>query len=1526
MGDLQREYTKPVIEIQPDEDDVQHDPAEASVSVQGVSVWQTLLNEPSAEKFGGIRRQAQQRQRDVESRLEKVFDVEHRVAEAVRGRKSYSDVRRIVAKSNIVTSVDREHANDLRVSYREQGNLEMYTADNMKLRDGNKHHPEIVGALDSFWNVLPKLPNGKINKSIYVWMCRKLYFKLVKNATEGEFQAVVQEDWRNDAVFGNAMNIRMFRQAIFAMADVWCETIDPREYRDFIMNLQRAVEAGPPFKGSLADDDEDAPAQAPGRRSRRPSQLPGLSDMPVAPVGTAIHAARVLDGEKDGEGIDAELLQLLADEEGLLIDCFEAEANATAEMLRALCDHGAALETVTEDTVLLRAGLAREKQLKLFGDVPGETLEERMIDQVNAHETAREKRRTMVLLAAADAEAMQQNAHVEGGNHITRLAARTKIHEDAMKGLHQVFHALREAVFRSTRVFSDARAETAKLETQRLEVKKAVHVDPYDLEHVAYVEHRSAWSQIDFAHQRTVESMFFDDAIKFSHNLESARMLLAKLRSDSLHSAIEGHTIDEEISHFEREREDRIDFGTRRWKVICDYFGRGHANRGEWSAGVLDTIRDEVMRIQSFELGALKHTVESERKLEQKMTEIIRNDKTVSEAHKERSIADAVKSTKERQLQRDARVLALKAEHEQMNEDLSNLQSDHDALVEAQKLMLEQWATAGSIADLMEATVEHVELLEAAKTPSSMAQTVMTRPKTQLTVSCGGTTRLPEKVKTPLDIAIFVDQQEMSSFGFHIERLLSERLRFGLNAYERYQRRKIDGLAFMASHKVAFRLRRVGDLDDYASTDRTALGFLEREIVRQRLEKAAVYKDELRATLAWRDSSLEEAEQLAQAESRALHETRLVVSRIFEMERTFRDKHIAVQSNWTRLSQYKRSLDRAKVRRAERLCFDETAERQLRLPSSNAEERTALLKVRREQQDASEKKRQADVHLRKAELESRKADAAKRERNVKAQEHRRKLLAEQERRQKERLQKEREEKERWHREFMEQEQKRLHDLQEKKAWQDYRQTGASRLEPGGRVRRSSVSKTPNATPPSEPLQVPAMALRRKSVDGTAGPIVRRKSHDASAKPVRRPSVDTRTPAKGAQPAKPTKPVPKPTAKKSKKQHLKLSEYQPMEGMQDKIQQKESSPHASMQMRLKEIAASGLNGSAVEKQHTAFADRRVLYVQESMSNRQIYMHRCKELSVAPDTELLQSLSTEPLLFDLTVLNVSNRKVHAESLIDILMFNPVQRLYLRKADLDNAGTQAICAALAQDGFITHVDVRNNPKIDDVGGSFLLALAKSNPRIAKLQSDGTSVSPDTLKDITTACTSNQDGRDLGRAEFQFIRDTFNEMDTDRSGVVTLAELRDFAAKEAKRLSVSSSVSSPHSLTRQASTMDRMQAELHRRVEAVRSHLCSMASKEGTGDFNLADLICFIFPQWSVQEADRIVERFTTEDDSGPSLTEMQEFVDSFGSNGNLTLQQLANGLGESPEALRTVFGEYDIDNDGRLSLDEFMRFMSA
>jgi len=82
---------------------------------------------------------------------------------------------------------------------------------------------------------------------------------------------------------------------------------------------------------------------------------------------------------------------------------------------------------------------------------------------------------------------------------------------------------------------------------------------------------------------------------------------------------------------------------------------------------------------------------------------------------------------------------------------------------------------------------------------------------------------------------------------------------------------------------------------------------------------------------------------------------------------------------------------------------------------------------------------------------------------------------------------------------------------------------------------------------------------------------------------------------------------------------------------------------------------------------------------------------------------------------------------------------------------------------------------------------------------------------------------------------------------------------------------------------------------------------------------------------KAQETVEEFVTTfsmaaTEDSEHIAEMKEFFREYSKNGNLTLQDLARGLGDSPGNLEAAFLECDVDADGVLSLEEFLSFMSA
>lgn len=1530
MAALAKELTRPIIAIEAanSADNVNDDGA----STEGISVWQTLLVPDAPTKFNGIKSAARARQSDIERRLEKTFAVEHRLSEALRARRTYTDVKRVIAQSNIVTTVPKEGAEDLKVSYREQGNLEMYTPDKMKEREKNRHHPDVVGALDEFWNILPKLPNGKINKSIYVWMCRKMYFKLVRSATEEEFQAVVNEDWRNDALYSNSMNIRMFRTAMFTTADVWCETINPHEYRDFIRMMRRTVEAGNKFTGKL-DDTEDELLAAAQRRERRRSHTGDLFERPAA--GGAVSAVRGTEhnATNDDEPVDDDIAELLDDEEEAYSEYYTHDARAAAQVLRCLFDYVGQAERGVEEDIELRFGLTRAKRNKMFGaedsDDAAANKEAAFEQSQLANRRAREQRRRVLEKRLLAAEEEQECLEIEGGSHLDRLAARAKQHESFMDEHLRYYNVARQALIDVDSLHEQNVKELAAFDKQRLKMKLQVHADPYDVEHVQYLNYYIAACERFRLQVLNVEDAHIVASVALTKDLENAASIMRSMQRFPLTSeAFKRHEGGKPIRCIED-----VELSAPNWTCILEWFTQVHASRTDHVAGIIEGLEDLAKRVQTRETRMMVEWTKAQEENDTAILKHVQADKCVIGEHREATIREVTELLKQRSVQRNARVEALRAAHYALQEDIQGIKEEEASRLKEERRLIEAWAKASDFDQAAQAATEYVELLEATRSPSELAQTNFTKPKSSLTVSMGGTLHLPKGVTTPVELALFVSQQEVSWFGFYLERMGAERVRIAHNFSGRCAEHQLEDFSYMASNKLNARLRRVQDVDEYKKYDleATDFGYLEKQLIKQRLEKEATYKELLRKTVEWKDSMLEERESYARVQQVARREGRVILARIFEVERTFRAKYLEVEQRLFGIAVAKLRVDRVKLVHAQGVggkANDKVAARR-------AQRETEVLTRVQQRQVAAEKeaRRREKERLAAEEKQKERMEREQKERNERAQVQRKRLLEEQERRHQERIKKEKEEKDRWQQEFLEQERQREKDAAEKKAWAEYgRGHKTAQLQPGGpRRRRASAVASDEESDPKPETQVTAattnspasVSLPKPATALTAPKQVRRKSTDGA--PVKMPvKAAAKLPAKA--------PAKKAPAKKSSKP--KNADYTPAEDKPTSNQQR-ASPHVSLKAKLEQSYGGDMLQSTSTKDLNDFAARRQYFLMEHYSNQDIYRQRCKDYGITPDSELTFSLSDESLLFSMTMVTVANRKAHIMSLLDVIMFNPVQHLYLRKAELDDDDVRHLAHGLDHHGFLSHLDLRNNAAISDVGGAFIMELIKTNSRVAVVKLQGTGVSESLQTGIAAQCEKNKSGRDIGRTEFEFIRDVFNTLDADHSGRVSRDELVEYGRKDKQTLATSnnSEPGSPgRSLKHCASTLDKAKMNIEDRVLGVRRQLIAMAEDEkssavGEDGFSLADLLCFVFPHWSLQDAQVIVNKYADGSGAdGPSIDEMVEFVDTYGKNGALTLQQLAAGLGESTESLRTVFGEYDIDNDGRLSLDEFMRFMNA
>ena len=82
-----------------------------------------------------------------------------------------------------------------------QGNLELYTTENLKRREAIKSRSEFLGVVNSFWDVIDMIKDdgGMLNQQTYLEMHFKLHKALIQDINEEEARSCAVADWKRDS-------------------------------------------------------------------------------------------------------------------------------------------------------------------------------------------------------------------------------------------------------------------------------------------------------------------------------------------------------------------------------------------------------------------------------------------------------------------------------------------------------------------------------------------------------------------------------------------------------------------------------------------------------------------------------------------------------------------------------------------------------------------------------------------------------------------------------------------------------------------------------------------------------------------------------------------------------------------------------------------------------------------------------------------------------------------------------------------------------------------------------------------------------------------------------------------------------------------------------------------------------------------------------------------------------------------------------------------------------------------------------
>ena len=1470
---------------------------------QAVSAWQALMKPP--DKFGGIRSAAKARQADQIRRAEKNFQITQKVDEAMRARKTYSEIRDLVRRSGAVCKVhkkvtiegavcDDDEERDINLSYRNQANLDMYTSVNMKQREENKHHPEVVKAIQDFWDSLPKTTNGNINKSIYKWFNRKLFFTLVPKSTEDEFERTVHEDWKNDAVYSNVMNWRMFRNAIFALADLWCETVDPSEYRDFLVRCRKICEA-PPAYGGRRDEEADrgdggrrrtvAPQRevashgagnlgggAGGVKLRRKSSLPNYdspsqspSDQPLEPMTDEYSALKVADEQLEDEISDHQILMFYSALQELSdIDAQETEEtdDAVHQQLRELQDIRFDLfEDDKDPSFALEAQLMNEARQDMERRMERNTT---MSEERNKLQKKTSKRLMSDLAAWRNVRAQKQN----------------ELRETQEKFFNDIRDSMQSAVVRNR----NAHQAIGKLDKDRVQRQKAALPSAKSALACYYDNHlkeidRSLDAQCD------QEDDQFTEFVLLTSDIQQLRALVEKAAADHLMTAVHEEFFTSEDPDMNDVKE--LKFGNSRFKRAVEWLRRHQDRRNDFMEDVTQAAMDAIKKLKHNETKYLHRLHRQEMDLETQTIEAYAADDLMPSKMKIPVMERLQEAKKNANALRSKQTEEMQKRHAVWDEQLDALLAANVERDDIEKKFLTQVATQKSIEEAFAQAKPVIEkfneALQQGIDPLEATTAAGARPP-QLDAT---DVELPKDVESPLDFIGFIMDRANHFFGVWLVSFAALRHNIFFEKSTKFfelERHQKTSMRIYYKQALARRVDLVDYLGEVLLNPELSKDYSEQQL--HDVSEAVHHGKSLKKLAAEIEENheffLESTDRIANLQKQRAAERKARFNKCYlvetgELKRfgelaTAKSEHqlqilLRYGENWS------------EVERAVRI-----AEMQARDRRQREQE-----KIQREQKAAEDRRKAAEEarleRLAQDERDRIALEEARRRREKQANEARRRQLEERERKAKERERQQQEQKRKWREEFTKEEEQRKKESDERRALE--RRRVAGKPEKGEKM----------STPPPQP------ELQSKKSD--AKPRLARRQTEPK-KPEYNPNV--------------------PVA--AQKALLADKKVKAVRAPSTRIKE-------AIENEIKSFATLNTTSMAVHLE--SFADRRQDYFLERASNAAIYAMECTRLRCPIVPAISTMLSNEELDFYMMVFDVSGKSCNVMSLLDIIMLTPIGKLGLRNIKgLDKDVAKKLCQSLATHAFIQVIDIGGNPDIGEHGGQSLLSLVKANKRIAKIVADGCNITPTTLREIEELIKKHNFSHTIGRAEFNYVLTVFRDIDKDGSGAVDLSELREYNKRHQQLLGTKSHVfeasasmsGGPESPTNDPSnkTLSFMHERQTNRVDQVRDVLLQL-DRDGAGSFTLVDLLCYIYTTWEREDIERLVSQYTDDSNGGATLTEMQQFIDQFGSNGTLTLHQLAKGLGEADvESLRGAFQECDLDGDGFLSIDEFMTFVGA
>ncbi|GAX74549.1 hypothetical protein CEUSTIGMA_g1999.t1 [Chlamydomonas eustigma] len=133
-----------------------------------------------------------------------------------------------------------------KINYMKQGNAELYTEEIISLRHSLRHDSSIVEIIHEWWRFLPKDDHEgpDLSKAVYCAMVVIIQMVLLPRfKMKGDINYDPEEDWLDDNKGQDSMGFPDFFDAMFELADMWCDDVSAPSYAELLALLLKDVKA-----------------------------------------------------------------------------------------------------------------------------------------------------------------------------------------------------------------------------------------------------------------------------------------------------------------------------------------------------------------------------------------------------------------------------------------------------------------------------------------------------------------------------------------------------------------------------------------------------------------------------------------------------------------------------------------------------------------------------------------------------------------------------------------------------------------------------------------------------------------------------------------------------------------------------------------------------------------------------------------------------------------------------------------------------------------------------------------------------------------------------------------------------------------------------------------------------------------------------------------------------------------------------------------------------------------------------------